>query len=135
MVLRERKEVSVMNASQILDWSPWMFYTVKVNRKRREVLANIFADLAKYTVGAGLLAGFWSGKLTPGLTVVFLMIFVIMTGVAYVLTPKDADEVGTNRSIEAQKPDSEPEPAKELTPPMEINSYGQRIHRKFNLDD
>jgi hypothetical protein len=69
-----------------------MPYTVPVNRKRREILANIFADLAKYTIGAGLLAGFWSGKLTAGLTVVFLVIFVVMTGVAYILTPKEADK-------------------------------------------
>jgi hypothetical protein len=69
-----------------------MAYTFHVNRKRREVLANIFADLAKYTIAAGLLAGFWSGKLTAGLTVVFLVIFVILVGVAYLLTPKDADK-------------------------------------------
>lgn len=63
-----------------------------MNKDRRKVIANIFADAAKYTLTGGVIGSILAGKITAlegltlGLTVIFL------GGMAYFVTPKDKEE-------------------------------------------
>jgi hypothetical protein len=63
-----------------------------VNKDRRKVIANIFADTAKYTLTVGVIGSIVADKLTLfaglslGLTVLFLGCM------AYFVTPKDRKE-------------------------------------------
>jgi len=63
-----------------------------MNRERRKVIGNIFADAAKYTLTAGIISSFLSG--TPSLlsSIMIGVSFVIFVVLAYLITPKNGKE-------------------------------------------
>ncbi len=63
-----------------------------INRDRGKVVAEIFADAAKYSITAGTVALFLAGKLNAVSVVMVALIFGMQTVVAYFVTPKDQKE-------------------------------------------
>jgi hypothetical protein len=63
-----------------------------MNRDRRKVVANIFADAAKYALTVGVIGSILSGKFSF-LSGFLLALAIILLGVlAYFITPKDKEE-------------------------------------------
>jgi hypothetical protein len=63
-----------------------------MNKDRRKVIANIFADAAKYTLTAGAIGGILAGKMPLASGILLAMVFVVFILLAYFLTPKDKEE-------------------------------------------
>jgi hypothetical protein len=63
-----------------------------VNKDRRKVVANIFADAAKYVLTAGIISSLLAERLSIVFSIVLVSIFTTFTVVAYFLTPKDKEE-------------------------------------------
>lgn len=60
-----------------------------MNRERRKVIGNIFADVTKYTLTAGVIGNFLSGKYSLLSNIVIGVFCVIFGLLAYFITPKD----------------------------------------------
>jgi len=60
-----------------------------VNRDRRKVIGNIFADAAKYTLTAGVLGSILAGKFIAFVGISLGVSFVLFAVLAYFITPKD----------------------------------------------
>ena len=63
-----------------------------MNRERRKVIGNIFADAAKYTLTAGVIASFLSGRYSLLSSTMIGMFFVVFALLAYFVTSKDERE-------------------------------------------
>ena len=63
-----------------------------MNRERRKVIGNIFADAAKYTLTAGVISSFLAGQYSLLLSIMIGIFFVAFTLLAYFVTPKDEKE-------------------------------------------
>ncbi len=61
-------------------------------RDRRKVVANVFADSAKYVLTAGIIGSLLAEKLSFIVGMLLVLLFSILTGIAYFLTPKDKEE-------------------------------------------
>jgi len=64
-----------------------------MNRDRRKLIGNIFADSAKYILTAGIIGNFLSGKFTLFMTIGSLIVFGLLVLFAYLITPKDKEEI------------------------------------------
>ena len=69
-----------------------MFYTVPVNRKRREVIGGAFADMGKFIATAGTVAVFLAGKLTALTGFVIAASTLLFLVTAYFIVPRDKEE-------------------------------------------
>ena len=63
-----------------------------MNRERRKVIGNIFADAAKYTLTAGVISSFLSGKYSLLSSILIGGSFILFALLAYLITPKDEKE-------------------------------------------
>lgn len=63
-----------------------------MNRDRRKVVANIFADAAKYVLTAGIIGSFVSGKFSVPFSLGVFLLFALLTITAYFVMPKDKEE-------------------------------------------
>jgi len=63
-----------------------------MNEERRKVIGNIFADAAKYTLTAGIITNFLSGKYSLSSSIIIGIFFIIFILLAYFITPKDKKE-------------------------------------------
>jgi hypothetical protein len=63
-----------------------------VNRDKRKIVANIFADAAKYTLTVGIIGNILAEKFTLPLAITIGLTVSILTLTAYFLTPKDKEE-------------------------------------------
>ncbi|MBU0701587.1 hypothetical protein KKE26_09925 [bacterium] len=63
-----------------------------MNRDRRNIIGNIFADAAKYTLTAGVIGSFLAGKYSLLPNIMIGISFVAFTLLAYFITPKDERE-------------------------------------------
>ena len=63
-----------------------------MNRERRKIIGGIFADAGKYTLTAGVIGSFLSGKYSLVSSIVIGVSFVVFALLAYFLTPKDENE-------------------------------------------
>lgn len=69
-----------------------MWYNIAMNRERRKVIGNIFADAAKYTLTAGVIGSFLAGKYFLLSSIMIGISFVVFTLLAYFITPRDEKE-------------------------------------------
>lgn len=60
-----------------------------MNRERRKVIGNVFADVAKYTLTAGVLGSLLSEKFSLLLYFVTGILLIVFMVLAYYITPKD----------------------------------------------
>jgi hypothetical protein len=65
---------------------------IAVNRERRKVIGNIFADAAKYTLTAGVITSFLASKYSLASSILITISFVVLALVAYFITLKDIKE-------------------------------------------
>ena len=63
-----------------------------MNRERRKVIGNIFADAAKYALTAGVIGSFLSGKYSLLSSTVIGSFFVLFALLVYFVTPRDEKE-------------------------------------------
>ena len=70
----------------------YIFISVNMNRDRRKVIGNIFADAAKYTLTAGVISGILSGKTDMKLYVLTGIAISLFITFAYFITPKDKED-------------------------------------------
>lgn len=63
-----------------------------MNRERRKVIGNIFADAAKYTLTAGVIGSILTGKFIVSVGFSLGLSFVLFALLAYFVTPKDREE-------------------------------------------
>lgn len=63
-----------------------------MNRERRKVIGNIFADAAKYTLTAGVISSFLAGKYSLLSSIMISVSFVVFALLSYFITPKDEKE-------------------------------------------
>jgi hypothetical protein len=62
-----------------------------INRDRRKVVANIFADFAKYVLTAGIIGSLVAEKLPILSGLGMLILFIGLTLITYFVTPKDVE--------------------------------------------
>ncbi len=62
-----------------------------MNRERRKVIGNIFADAAKYTLTAGVISSILSGRFIVLITILLGLTFFLFVLLAYFVTPKDKE--------------------------------------------
>lgn len=62
------------------------------NRDRRNVIAGIFADTAKYSLTAGVIGSIVSGNFTVKIAVLLGVVVIIMGILSYFVTPEDKDK-------------------------------------------
>ncbi len=62
-----------------------------MNKDRRKVIGNIFADAAKYTLTVGVIGSVLSGKFVPLISLLLGFAFLVFTVLAYFMTPKDKE--------------------------------------------
>ncbi len=60
-----------------------------MNRDRRKVIGNIFADAAKYTLTAGVIGSILTGKFLISINILLGAFFLLFTLLSYFVTPKD----------------------------------------------
>jgi hypothetical protein len=60
-----------------------------MNRDRRTVIGNIFANAATYTLTAGAISGILSGNFNLFTYAMIGMVFIVFALLAYFVTPKD----------------------------------------------
>lgn len=63
-----------------------------MNRDRRKVVANIFADAAKYTLTAGIIGSILAGNFTVSIGLSIGLTFLGFGIIAYFVTPTDKEE-------------------------------------------
>ncbi|MEW6482012.1 MAG: hypothetical protein AB1397_03275 [bacterium] len=63
-----------------------------MNRERRKVIGNIFADAAKYTLTVGVISSFLAGKYFLLSNITISAFFIVFVSLAYFITPKDKKE-------------------------------------------
>lgn len=63
-----------------------------MNRDRRKVIGNVFADASKYTLTAGVIGGVLSGKTDITLYALTGIAVFLLMALAYFITPKDKKE-------------------------------------------
>lgn len=56
------------------------------NRDRRKIVANIFADTAKYSLTAGVLGSIISKEFTMGIGIILGSVTLLMIALAYKIT-------------------------------------------------
>lgn len=62
-----------------------------MNRDRRKVIGNIFADAAKYALTAGAIGSVLAGKFFISMNILLGVVFLLFTLLAYCVTPKDKE--------------------------------------------
>ncbi|MFH1096835.1 MAG: hypothetical protein ABH886_08595 [Candidatus Desantisbacteria bacterium] len=62
-----------------------------MNRDRRKVMGNIFADVAKYTLTAGAIGSILAGNFFTQIGISIGLIFLLFIVFAYFVTPKDKE--------------------------------------------
>jgi hypothetical protein len=60
-------------------------------RDRRKVVANIFADAAKYVLTAGIIGSLVTEKLSFLFGLSMLLLCIVLILMAYFMTPKDKE--------------------------------------------
>jgi hypothetical protein len=63
-----------------------------MNRDRRTVIGNIFANAATYTLTAGIIGSFFAGKFEILVSIWSGVVFTILVIIAYFITPKDKED-------------------------------------------
>lgn len=63
-----------------------------MNRDRRKVIGNVFANAATYTLTAGAISGIISGNFNLFTYAMIGMVFIIFGVLSYFVTPKDKED-------------------------------------------
>ncbi|MBI4653574.1 MAG: hypothetical protein HY752_01010 [Nitrospirae bacterium] len=63
-----------------------------MNRDRRKVIGNIFADAAKYTLTAGVIGSILTDKFIASIGFSLGLAFVLFALLSYFVTPKDKED-------------------------------------------
>lgn len=65
---------------------------INQDRERRKVIGNIFADAAKYTLTAGTIGSFLTGRYSLVSNIAIGVSFFALAVLTYFITPKDKKE-------------------------------------------